>query len=86
MFIHNILFPRIIKLLSAFELGNTKYILMFAGIGCGAFAVIVLVVVACVKKSRSATFKGKYISTQSCMEDLSYFSILKNMKVYYMTK
>ena len=56
-------FLRIVKFLCNYELGNTKYILMFAGIGCGTIAVIVLVIVVCVKKSRSAPLKGKYIST-----------------------
>ena len=43
---------------------------MFAGIGSGALVVISLVIVACVKKSRSAPSQGKYISLHPCVENL----------------
>ena len=66
----NILFLRIIEFSYDHELGNPKYILMFAGIGSGALVVISLVIVACVKKSRSAPLQGEYISLHPCVENL----------------
>ena len=63
-------FLRIVKFLCNYELGNPKYILMFAGIGSGALVVISLVIVACVKKSRSTSLQGEYISLHPCVEYL----------------
>ena len=51
---------------------------MFAGIGSGALVVISLVIVACVKKSRSAPLQGKYISIYPCVKDLYHFTTMKN--------
>ena len=65
---YNILFLHIIKLLFNYESGNPKYILMFAGIGCCALAVMALVIVICVKKSRAAHLQGMYISSHLCIE------------------
>ena len=46
------------------------YILMFAGIGCAALAAIALVVVACVKNSRSPPLNSKYISRYPYVKEL----------------
>ena len=56
------LFLHIIKLLFDDESGNPKYILMFAGIGFCALAVIALVIVICVKKWRAAHLQGMNIN------------------------
>ena len=58
------------KFLYNYELGNPMYILMFAGIGCAALAAIALVIVACVKKSRSPPLSAKYISMYPYIEEL----------------
>ena len=58
------------KFLYNYELGNPMYILMFAGIGCAALAAIALVIVACVKKSRSPPLNAKYISRYPYIEKL----------------
>ena len=47
-----------IHYLKSFETGDMKYVMMFAAIGFGVALVIVLVVVACVRKSKSSTANG----------------------------
>ena len=55
---------------------------MFAGIGSGALVVISLVIVACVKKSRSTSLQGEYISLHPCVEDL-YHKYKNDVSVLY---